>query len=683
MNKDKLKVISLILVSAVISGSIMFFLNSSESSNVSLTEKEAFNYENFDNIEEENTLVLSHKSGFYDEEFLLKVHLENLKANLENENIKIYYTLDGSEPNTGSNLYEDGIEIKNRKKDESIYSKIWDIADDYRPPSNVYKATVVRCRAFKGDTPVSNIITATYFVDKDAKNRYSLPIISLVSDPYNLFDYNHGIYVKGVFYDELYDSSLEPWEREGNFTQRGREWEREAYIEYFDGGEAKFSQNLGIRIHGGATRTYPQKSIRLYARGEYGQEFIEYPIFGNKKIMEEGNVADKFKTLLLRNGGNDGQSTIFRDALMQSLVEHTSLDIQAYKPVIVFLNGEYWGIHNIRERFDRHYFEQYYGVSRDDLVLMEGDGELVEGTEEDVVYYRNMINYIKNNSMKDPKHYRHISTLIDIENFILYNVAQIFFDNTDWPGNNYSFWRVRKENYDEDAPYGNDGRWRWVLYDTDFGFGLYPYYGGYNNNTLVHATEAGNNEWPNPDWSTFILRNLLENEEFKNQFINTFADHLNTSFKPEFVKKRIVEFKNLLEPEIDEHTSRWRPWPNWKRNVDALFEFAEKRPDAQREHIISFFNLEGISNISLDVSNKQHGYIRINSIDINDKTPGVEETVYPWTGRYFTGISLYITAVPLDGYKFVRWEGDVNENSQTIEVVPKEDMVIKAVFTKQ
>lgn len=137
-------------------------------------------------------------------------------------------------------------------------------------------------------------------------------------------------------------------------------------------------------------------------------------------------MADKFKTLLLRNGGNDGQSTIFRDALMQSLVEHTSLDIQAYKPVIVFLNGEYWGIHNIRERFDRHYFEQYYGVSRDDLVLMEGDGELVEGTEEDVVYYRNMINYIKNNSMKDPKHYRHISTLIDIENFILYNVAQIF-----------------------------------------------------------------------------------------------------------------------------------------------------------------------------------------------------------------------------------------------------------------
>src|SRR5690606_13025897 len=153
------------------------------------------------------------------------------------------------------------------------------------------------------------------------------------------------------------------------------------------------------------------------------------------------------------------------------------------------------------------------------------------------------------------------------------------------------------------------------------------------NNTLVHATEAGNNEWPNPDWSSFILRNLLENEEFKNQFINTFADHLNTSFKPEFVKKRIVDFKNLLEPEIDEHTSRWRAGTNCKRNVAAFFEFAAKRPDGQRKHRISLFNVEGMSNISLDVSNEQHGYIRIRSIDINDYTPRVAETAYTWTGR--------------------------------------------------
>ncbi len=235
------------------------------------------------------------------------------------------------------------------------------------------------------------------------------------------------------------------------------------------------------------------------------QEYIEYPVFGNRKIVQEDNVTDKFKTLLLRNGGNDAQSTIFRDAIMQSLVEHTSLDVQAYKPVILFLNGEYWGIHNIRERFDKYYFENYYGVSEEELVIMEKDGELVEGTEEDVAYYRNMIDYIKNNSMKDSKHYQYISTLIDIENFILYNMAQIFFDNTDWPGNNNDFWRVRKETYDEDAPYGHDGRWRWLLYDTDFGFGLYPYYGGYNNNTLVHATKAGETEWPNPDWSTLIL----------------------------------------------------------------------------------------------------------------------------------------------------------------------------------
>jgi len=673
MNKSKVKLISVALVSAIVGGSLIFILNNINGNNYVPTENRVFDNKQFDNVNIEDTLVFSHGSGFYDKEFLLQVHSENGSA-------KIYYTLDGSEPNTESYLYEDGIEIKDRKDDESIYSRIRDIADGFRPPSNVYKATVVRCRAFKDNNPTSEIITATYFVGDDAKDRYTLPIISLVSDPYNLFDYNHGIYVKGEYYDKLFDSSLEPWELEGNYTQRGREWEREVCIEYFDDGEAKFSQNVGIRIHGGATRSYPQKSLRFYARNEYGAEYIEYPVFGNRKIVQEDNVTDKFKTLLLRNGGNDAQSTIFRDAMMQSLVEHTSLDVQAYKPVILFLNGEYWGIYNIRERFDKYYFENYYGVSEEELVIMEKDGELVEGTEEDVAYYRNMIDYIKNNSMKDSKHYQYISTLIDIENFILYNMAQIFFDNTDWPGNNNDFWRVRKESYDKDAPYGHDGRWRWLLYDTDFGFGLYPYYGGYRNNTLVHATKAGETEWPTPDWSTLIFRNLLENEEFKNQFINTFADYLNTSFKSEYINKRITEFKNLLEPEVDEHNSRWRAWPSWESNINVMIEFAEKRPDFQREHIISFFNLYGDSNINLDVSNKQHGYIRINSIDINEKTPGVEESVYPWTGRYFNGIPVSITAVPLDGYAFMGWEGDVSGSSQTIEVVLKEDIEIRAVF---
>ncbi len=133
-----------------------------------------------------------------------------------------------------------------------------------------------------------NIITATYFVGDNAKDRYSLPIISLVSDPYNLFDYNHGIYVKGVFYDELYDSSLEPWELEGNYTQRGREWEREVCIEYFDDGEAKFSQNVGIRIHGGATRSYPQKSLRFYARNEYGAGVYRVSCFWKQKNSARG-----------------------------------------------------------------------------------------------------------------------------------------------------------------------------------------------------------------------------------------------------------------------------------------------------------------------------------------------------------------------------------------------------------
>lgn len=669
MNKDKLKLISLVLVLVIICGSLIFIL----SKNNDFKERLNFNSKQFSNIKTENTPILSHNSGFYNEGFLLKVYLEN-------KNVNIYYTLDGSEPDTNSYLYGDGVEIKNRKNEEDIYSKISDIADDYSPPGNINKATIIRCRAFKEEIPVSEIITATYFVGEDAKNRYTLPIISLVSEPYDLFDYKNGIYVKGEHYDKLYDSALEKWELEGNYTQRGIEWEREAYIEYFDDGEIKFSQNVGVRIHGGATRTYPQKSLRLYARGQYGEKYFDYPFFGNKKIINEGNVTDRFKRILLRNSGNDAESTLFRDAMMQSLVEHTSLDIQAYKPIILFLNGEYWGIHNIRERFDKYYFESYYGINEEQLVLIEGDGNIVEGLEEDVVNYRNMIDYISKNPMADSKHYQYISTLIDIQNFIEYNVAQIYFDNTDWPGNNNRYWRLRKENYDKDAPYGHDGRWRWVLYDTDFGFGLYFHYKGYNNNTLVHATKEGGSEWPNPDWSTLILRNLLENEDFKNQFINTFANFLNTAFKSEYVNKRIGEFKSLIEPEVQEHDSRWKTWRNWQEDINVMLDFAKKRPAAQRNHIISYFNLDGDSNINLDVSNSQYGYIRINSIDINDKTPGVGQPVYPWSGRYFNGIPISITAVPFAEHEFIRWEGDIIGSTPTIEVVLKEDMVIKAVF---
>ncbi|NLL06954.1 MAG: hypothetical protein GX270_14490 [Clostridiaceae bacterium] len=629
---------------------------------------------NYESIEIKETLAFSHSSGFYDKEFLLSI-------NTDNKDIKIYYTLDGTEPTPNSVLYEEPIEIKNREKDKDIYTQIRYVADRYMPPFDpVFKATIVRCRAFEGNMPISEIVTGTYFVDSKGSNRYSLPVISLVSDPINLFDYNSGIYVKGKFYDELYSPALEEWELEGNFSQKGREWEKEACMEFFNmDGTLGFSQNVGIRIHGGATRTYPQKSLRIYARKEYGENSIDYPVFEGQKIWVKNNMTEKFKTLLLRNSGNDWYNTLFRDAIMQSLMEHTSLDLQAYQPSIVFINGEYWGIHNIRERIDKNYFESYYNIDENELVILEDNGILDEGIPGDEKLYLDMIDYIKENSLENSSNYEYINTLVDIDNLIDYYVAQIFFGNTDWPGNNNRFWRKRV-GFNPNSAYGHDGRWRWVLFDTDFGFGLYPHEGDYNTNTLLHATKAGGSEWPNPDWSTFLLRNLLSNETFKNKFINRFADHLNTSFEPERVVERIADMKELIEPEIGEHTKRWFFREDWKKSIDVIIEFAQRRPEKQREHIMSFFNLQGRSSININVSDKNHGYVKINTIDVNENTPGIKGDVYPWAGIYFNGIPITITAIPAPGHKFVRWEGGSYGDSQTLNLILKGDMTIKAVF---
>lgn len=667
--KSLILLILLLLLVGVIFATLIIKSNNNPKSNPQL-----FDDNNYESIEIKDTLDFSHSSGFYDKEFFLSI-------NTDNKAIKIYYTLDGSDPTLNSVLYNERIEIKHRENDKDIYTQIKDIADGYIPPLEpVFKATIVRCRAFEGNVPTSDILTGTYFVDSKASDKYSLPVISLVSDPINLFDYNNGIYVKGKFYEELFSPALQPWELEGNFSQTGSAWEKKARMDFFDAdGTLGFSQNVGIRIHGGATRTYPQKSLRIYARKEYGEKFIDYPIFNGQKIWTKNKMAEKFKTLLLRNGGNDWYNTLFRDAMMQSLMEYTSLDLQAYQPAVVFINGEYWGIHNIRERVDEHYFESYYNIDEKELVILEDDGVLDEGIPGDEQRYHDMVDYIKENSLANSNNYEYINTLVDVDNLIDYYIAQIFFGNTDWPGNNNRFWRKRVE-YNPDSAYGHDGRWRWILFDTDFGFGLYPHEGDYNSNTLVHATKADGSQWPNPDWSTFLLRNLLSNETFKNKFINRFADHLNTSFESERVVERIVDMKKLIEPEIEEHTKRWFFRENWEKSINVILEFAQKRPEKQRDHIISFFNLQGQSSINLNVSDKNHGYIKINTIEVNENTPGIKEAVYPWKGTYFKGIPITITAIPTQGHKFVRWEGGSYGNSETLNLILNGDMTIKAVF---
>jgi hypothetical protein len=370
-----------------------------------------------------------------------------------------------------------------------------------------------------------------------------------------------------------------------------------------------------------------------------------------------------YETFILRNAGNDWGFAHFRDGLVHRLVEHLALDVQAFRPVILFLNGEYWGIHSLRERQDSAYLHTHYGIRADAVDMLELPDDISEGSN---THYRATLDYIETHGVTTRAGYAHVQTLLDIDNFIDYNIVEIFSGNTDWPHNNAETWRYQTDKYAPDVPFGLDGRWRWFVTDMDFAFGGGVHFetgGGeevepHQRNMLLWATSPDGNG--HGAWSTFLLRSLLANETFRHKFINRFADLLNTAFVPERVLTVIEEIAGSLAPEMPEQIRRYqRPasMTAWKNEVESIRRFARMRPAVQRQHIVEFFGLGGTATVELKLSHPHAGAIRINSLLIDTKTVGITGNPYPWQGIYFQSVPVQITAVPRFGYRFAGWEG--------------------------
>jgi len=505
-----------------------------------------------------NQLIFSHQEGFYSASFLLSIN--SLLGD------SIYYTLNGDIPTESSNLFCDSILIRDRSTDPNIISEIPTTPEQslisYKawesPKDTIDKATILRCASYRNGVRTSKIYTKTYFVDSEIVGKYSMPVISLITEEGNFFDSDSGIYVPGIYFD-----SNNP-EFSGNYFMSGEEWERDIHIEYFEpSGKLGFSQDAGVRIHGGKTRHAAQKTLRLYARDEYGKKYFNYKLLPNRKV-------NKYKRFLLRTTMGDwGGQTIIKDALAQNISATLNVDYQDFRPVIVFLNGEYWGIHTIRDRIDERYIEYLYNIDKD----------LVEFHEGESVAYNNLMEYIENNSLSNNSNYEYVKTQIDISNYIDYTIAELFFNNYDWPANNMKLWRKLP-----------DGKWRWVFYDIDAGFG------DENYNMLLHATKNDSSvTWPNSPSSTFLFRNLLQNELFKTEFINRYAEILNNDFDTDIMINKLNSIKQIYFPEITSHINRWN-YPNslaqWEDDIENnILSYIEKRPCVVREHIMSFFEL--------------------------------------------------------------------------------------------
>ncbi len=581
--------------------------------------------------------------GFYEEDLALELTTEVPKGT-------VYYTLDGSEPTVDAQPYIKGQTIPLKKED------------------TIHTATV-RAKVITADQAMSETVTHTYFIADKIHERFTLPVVSLVTDQAHLFSQDTGIYTPA------------------NAIQRGSDWERPMHLEFFEeDGSLGFKQNGGMRIHGGATRTFPQKTLRLYAEYEYDdQTEFQHELFkGLTNKFDQPKTS--FKRLLLRNSGNDWNKTMYRDAMMQSLIEPLgTMDTQAYRPSVVYINGDYWGIHNFRERYDEHYLAATYNLAPEDVTILESRGVVDVGEPGDEKHYQEMLQYIEETGLKNPEHYETVQTMMDTENFRDYLIAQTYFSNLDWPHGNIRYWRKNTSEFVEDAPDGHDGRWRWMLFDTDFGFGREPEQ--YAHNTIAWVLSEYDGETGEKTWPNFLIRALLKNEHFRQEFLMRYADLLNSTFQPEAVIARIDAMQKEIAPEMPHHINRWDIIPSmeeWERNVNVMRTFAAERPAYMRQYLMEAFGIEDTRTVTVDLTHTQEaGEIQINSLTLDASLPGYDPTK-PWTGEYFQGMPVELTAKAAPGYAFSHWEGlNGKPANEQFTFYPETDVTIRPVFREK
>jgi hypothetical protein len=517
-------------------------------------------------------------AGFYEAEF----HL-TLVSDLPGA--QIHFTLDGSQPTLDSPLYGEPLVIRERTSESNDISAIEDIAANYRVPFHmVTKGTVVRAVAIHPQTGESSaVVTQTYFIGKELVKRYVLPVVSLVGDPMDFFDPQNGIYVLGERYAALKDADLTEDERQtvANFNQRGRDWERSVSVEIFEPGGDYFSQDGGVRVHGAGSRRNPQKSLRIYARPEYDIESnFTYPLFGGK----EGILGAAYPVFILRSGGQDWAVSQLRDAFVQRLSEGTGLDRQAGRFVITFLNGEYWGIYHLQERYDAAYLENHYSIPKGQGVILGVGGALISGEPGDEVSYNQMLHFIRENDLAVQANYELLNTMMDISSYVDYLTLNIFAANQDWPDKNVVLWRMKTESYQPDAPAGQDGRWRWMLNDLDISFGLKYDEGDITQDTLSQAQLPGS--------SGFLTRELLKNESFRQEFVQRFEQHLVSTFAPERAGAMLEQAAADLRSYMDEFFARWGTGSveEWEEEIALMNKFAQERPMFIRELLRDVFD---------------------------------------------------------------------------------------------
>lgn len=550
--------------------------------------------------------VFSVPSGF---------HKEGITLDEQQGSGHIYYSNDGSKPYPGGELWTSSIAIDT---------------------TQVIRAV----RRQEGFLP-SEIVTNTYVIGED---KY-LPVVSLSCEPEDLWGQDSGIYVLGLEADTV-------WPYWGANFWDGRQVP--VHVEYFEHEELVFEQQADMRVHGGkAARNMPQKPLRIIGRKDYGDKYFHHQLIKQKPLHQ-------YKKFVLRNSGGDFNQLHFRDCWIHRLVLDSDMDVDVNgcEPAVVYLNGQYWGIQNIREKIDKYYCRFNGGYDEDvTYTILEEDTIILEGTREE---FNQMLQFFQTRDLSEPQYFDSAATLLDIHSMTDYIIVETFWNNTDWPANNQKYWKPNIEG----------GKWRFVMFDMDVSL-----------NGVGYVSETTNNLGRILDRFEHIELvalwiNLLENPEYKRYFINRYADVMNTSFTASRLETELLEFLWEMEPEMEHSLERWGSATHWwwffDINPRALV-FVQERTKWAQAQVKSSFKLAGIYDLTLDAWPPAAGTFELNTLELDEAT---------WTGKYYHDVAIDVAVEAKSGYQFSHWKDDLGNvySESSIQANYHQDVRLTAVF---
>ncbi|MCQ2060864.1 MAG: CotH kinase family protein [Fibrobacter sp.] len=500
---------------------------------------------------------------------------------------------------------------------------------------NISGTIVLRCASFVANKLRSDIVTRTYVFEDQPKT----PVVFLTGNPKSFFDPDTGIYMEGNYAQES-----DPHFGANYWADR----EIPIHVELIEPGfpTPAFSENAGYQIFGNYSRANAKKSAAIVFREKYGSKRLSYTLFPDFPALT------KFKVFLLRNNGGNYGADYIRDRLCSSVTEGLGLDYQRGRGSVVYYNGEYFGIHNIRERSTEYYFETHYGMDPDEVDLLKADNSATAGSSTE---YTALMNWLETNHLDNQENFDYVASQIDVDNFLNYMETEIFMNNRDWPANNLKKWRGTNPKT----------KWKWFIYDMDFGFG--NEFSEFKNNIFEYALNASGPDYPNGPASTLLLRRLLENESFKAAFINRMTTLLSMNFESGRLLARINALMSEVEYEIPKDQKRWNLNESYMDGqLEKMRTFAKSRQQVILDEMQEYFGLENLTPVTLSTSGR--GAILVHNLSLDNSS---------MTIKFFKGMPVTLTA-KANGGMFMGWSD--GEMSETRTILPEDVESLTAIF---